>query len=490
MLSFVSLPYGLLLTDILQALFTTDLATIWDIRTMSLLWESFRLSMSVVVGSLVLASCLLWFLLVQPLRWIQQTIFILLGFNFLLSPVILLIGWRMIPGFMACSPFFQAVLVLTWKFGSFVTLMLVMGMYRIEQAGIETGCMAAKWVGIIRFLILPQLLPVMLVAAVMVFFLVFIDAELPGLVGYRVYAEEFLSRIILEDEVGMIIWIALPQLLGLCVVIAVLGLFWPKLTIKTRSHQGWHIDILRRLPARYAVLLMFVITMMLLGPILMLPVVAGGAFSDQVLTQNSQVLWNSALLAGMSAIIALLAALSIIRPIVASGQLHGGWLIFLGIQLFLPGALLAFAMLRLSQWPIFDGLNTEDTLLIMALAVRFFPYAVLLLLAVYWTEKNEICIEARLMDVSWLNTLRFLYLPRIMYSTVLILGLLLSFILSELSVTLLMVAPGTELIVVRLYNLLHYGATESVAVLACMQSLFILFLLIVLYGFLRKWQNL
>ena len=456
---------------------------------MSLLWESFRLSISVVGGSLGLACCLLWFLLVQPLKWVQQTIFVLLGFNFLLSPVISLIGWQLIPGFMACSPFFQAVLVLTWKFGPFVTLMLVMGMYRIEQAGIETGCMAARWLGVIRFLILPQLLPVILVATSMVFFLVFIDADIPGLVGYRVYAEEFLTRIILEDEISVIIWIALPQLFGMCAVVSVLVLFWPKLTIKTRQHNGWHIDILRRLPSKYAVLLLMVLTVMLLGPILMLPIVAGGTFPNPMLKQNNQVLLNSGLLAGMSAIVALLAAWSIIKPMMVSGHLHRGWLIFLGIQLFLPGALLGISMLRISQWPIFSGLNAGDTLLIIALAVRLFPYAVLLLLAVYWTEKNENSIEATLMSVSKLNVFRFLYLPRVMYSTVLIMGLLLSFILSELSVTLLVAAPGTELIVVRLYNLLHYGATESVASLACMQSLFILFVLIVLHGLLRKWQN-
>jgi ABC-type Fe3+ transport system permease subunit len=42
--------------------------------------------------------------------------------------------------------------------------------------------------------------------------------------------------------------------------------------------------------------------------------------------------------------------------------------------------------------------------------------------------------------------------------------------LSELSSTILVVAPGTETAVLRLYNLMHFGSPESVAALAFSQS--------------------
>jgi len=59
------------------------------------------------------------------------------------------------------------------------------------------------------------------------------------------------------------------------------------------------------------------------------------------------------------------------------------------------------------------------------------------------------------------------------------------FALNELSVSILLIPPGFETMVVRIYNLLHYGDKATVAFLSLVQLLFVMLLFIFL-GWLSK----
>jgi iron(III) transport system permease protein len=108
--------------------------------------------------------------------------------------------------------------------------------------------------------------------------------------------------------------------------------------------------------------------------------------------------------------------------------------------------------------------------LILAHSVRLAPVGTLLLLARRWLEPPALRDELRLTGAPWLAEQRFVGLPASWPGLVAVFGLLFVLALSELSSTILVVAPGTETVILRLYNLMHYGASESVSVLALAQA--------------------
>ncbi len=141
------------------------------------------------------------------------------------------------------------------------------------------------------------------------------------------------------------------------------------------------------------------------------------------------------------------------------------------LPLAIPGALLALGMLRVNDLPVLHHLSSTSIPCVLALCLHFLPFAVKLLEAEL--HKIDVKLEeiARLFDGSVTHRLRYILLP------LLLPGLTISFFfvfilsLGDLSIPLLLVPPGRETVPVKIYNLMHYGANDMVAVLC----LFILF---------------
>jgi ABC-type Fe3+ transport system permease subunit len=143
------------------------------------------------------------------------------------------------------------------------------------------------------------------------------------------------------------------------------------------------------------------------------------------------------------------------------------WMIML---LCLPGSLLGLGMVALSQAPGLNWLSVGDISLILTHALRFAPYAALLLLGLRLLEPGWKRDELRMTGAGRLAALRFIHVPLEWPKWLAISVVLLTLMLSELASAIMVVAPGTETAILRLYNLMHYGAVERVNALALSQA--------------------
>lgn len=139
----------------------------------------------------------------------------------------------------------------------------------------------------------------------------------------------------------------------------------------------------------------------------------------------------------------------------------------LGLPLALPGALLGFAGIHLAATGPFAWWVDGPGLLWLAHVVRFTPIAVFILRAqlraVPQDERDAAALGPR-GTARWLDAWIPLAAPGLTA------GALAAALFSstELSATILLAAPGAEPVIVRMYNLLHYGPERDALAALCM----------------------
>ncbi|MCB8932239.1 MAG: hypothetical protein H6534_02245 [Chthonomonadaceae bacterium] len=101
----------------------------------------------------------------------------------------------------------------------------------------------------------------------------------------------------------------------------------------------------------------------------------------------------------------------------------------------------------------------------LAIAVRFGPFAAAVL-ALQWARIDPLVLDAGRVFATPLRRARGLGLPLLASGLAAAFALCFAMGLGELGASLLVVPPGQSTLSIRLYNLLHYGASEDVAALA------------------------
>lgn len=442
----------------------------WEPRVSAAFVSSALLAGTVAVGATLAAGLSLPFLF-HPRA--GTTLAIVLALIFCLSPVVLLHGFTTLPGFSLLPPFARAAVVLGWKMIALAAALLLLGLRGIGRGELESGLLAASPGVALRRLVLPRLLPAALAGVVVTFVLVFVDGELPGLVGYRNLPEEVLVRITLEGISPAALLPALPMVLlalgGAASLMALAGRESTSAVWNRADRAVWQV-VVQRVPGAGP-------AGWLLAALLLLPV---GLVTFSALPALPSLEWAEAAAVLNSVVFALAAAsaAAVFGYLAAEGlaTLRNRWLramllVVLCAQWmtpgYVPGAGMAELAIRLA--PILDG----DRLLVVTHAIRVLPLAVLAFLAFHWMNRRH-DPAAELAGIGWWRCFLRLRLPVEWPAWLLVVAVLAALLLSELASTLLVVAPGTETAVLRIYNLMHYGAGDRVALLALLQTLVVL----------------
>ncbi|MDY0018471.1 MAG: ABC transporter permease subunit [Anaerolineae bacterium] len=138
-----------------------------------------------------------------------------------------------------------------------------------------------------------------------------------------------------------------------------------------------------------------------------------------------------------------------------------GWLLFLPVAL--PAPLVGIGLVALWNHPSFDGIYATAWMPVLAALARFAPLAALVLLAqsrqldpLLWDAAR--IFQARDRQTTWRVRLPLL-LPGLLAGASLVFALT----LGELGATLIVAPPGQSTLTLRIYNYLHYGASDVVA---------------------------
>lgn len=488
--SFVLLlsPYGVLLQRLAAEWteFGGVMAFPWDAKSVTALQESLFLGFAVTLTSLGLALVFVLLLARTPSPLWRLIVLAAAVIGFCLSSVLHLIAWRSLPFMPVLPPFVAATAILAWKYFPLALFMMLLGLHLLEPAGIEAGSTFGGPRRAMMRLVLPQMIWVMSMAGAMIFAQVFAEGEVPPLLGLRVYAEEFMSRIALDPYTGTAALASLPfiatAMLGAITLIFInapaRGLSW------SRSGLPPLLRYLRPLP--YVPIVGLLVALAVSWPWLVL---MHSARLDALSGQDWQPLMTSLGLGLSSLAVAFVLAYPLAEVMGKPGRSRRWGMAVMILLICLPGSLLGLGMVALSQSPGLEWLNTGDVALILTHGLRFAPFAALLLLGLKLLQPRWMREELSLTGAGRMAALCHIYVPLEWPKWLLIGVVLLALTFSELASTILVVSPGTETAILRLYNLMHFGAAERVAALAMSQALLVTVIFVASGGLLMRYGH-
>lgn len=444
---------------------------VWDAKAQSTFWSAVLLSALACLLALALALAtlvLLW--LAAPGRT-RLALMVALLFLVALSPVIQLTGWRALGLASAGSPLPASTVVLAWKHFPLIVWLTLASLRLQDGHALDAVRMVSERPTALARVLLPSVAPALAGAAVAVVALVFLEAEVPPLLGLDVYASDYLGRLALDASAAGALRAAVPFLIvGIMLVTLFAAL------VRSATRASWSGDALTAIDAfrptvpgaRAAALLA---ALLFLAPVLALAPAALGEGLAQAGGADARALGTSCLLGAVCATLAGALSYALASCLLdAPAALRVALLGLVGVCLLAPGTLTGLSIALLAGSPALAPLLQGDIPLILAHTLRLLPAGTLLMAALRWAEPSALRDELRLTGAPWLSEQRFLALPMHWPGIVAVWALLFVLALSELSSTVLVVAPGTETAILRLYNLMHYGALPAVALLALAQA--------------------
>lgn len=442
-------------------------AALWPgARVQLLLTQGLALSLlAALLATAVGALCAVALLLPQRRRW-RLALGAGLAASFCFGTVVHLLAWRaLLPGVSGgAAGWALAVLVLGLRYAPLAAALLAGGLASLERAELETalatGGARALWLVARSRLVRLAGMAVAAVAA-----LVFGESELPPLVGVHVYAEEFLAQVALEPQAAVAAAHGWP-LMAMALACTALLSGLPPLRAPAALSRGWIGQWARppTLLARLAPALALALAWLPLALLGWGSLQASGswpAHAGAALTASLRVACFAALL-----------ALAWAWPLARLATRAGGRTVpalnaLLWLMMLWPSALTGLA---LAAWAAPDGLDGEPRL-VLAHALRVLPFAAWVLLAFEASLPRAPAEQLRVLGARGWAALRHVHLPAARPGLLAAFALGAGLSLAELTATVLTVPPGLETVILRLYNLLHYGDQRGVMLLALLQGL-------------------
>jgi iron(III) transport system permease protein len=397
-----------------------------------------------------------------------------LFFLFATAPIIYTSLLSEIALFNALSPLLRSVIILTlWLLPLASGIMILMMRY-VDQSSLDT----LKFLTLTKFVVFKEILFKQSYFSLLgIFFLIFIMAfiqeEVPSFFGYHTYAEDFLSRIVLMENFESTLFYALPFII-LALVSSSLFFFLIKKSIwKLFSDLITpleKLDLISSQKTVYFSVVVFVLVVFFIFFGLIHKVEYSMVMP--LFRENSSLLLNSFLLSFGAAFGATVLSLHFVNCFKHSRQKMILLITFLSLYWFLPSSLTALILLKFSQLFYSSSEAYAYVLLLYGYILHVLPVALIMMMVM--SRHNDSSYFLRLVKISRWHLFFTIVLPMEWRKWLMTLGILFFLVLNEITTTVLLVPPGFETIVVKIYNLMHYGDFKTVAFLSLLQSTLVL----------------
>ncbi len=454
-------------------------------RRMTLLLRSIGLALVVAIGGILLsiftatafwrwrrgpASYLRWFLLalaplppyLHALGWSS----LILELNKLLTswglPSIILRGW-----------------VASWWVQMMAFLPLVVGMTLIGFELIDPTLIEAARIqrsdsdGFLK-ITLPLAAPIILAGGSFVFLLSLIDYSVPSLFQVSTYSLEIFAEFSASNQPVRALLLALPLLL-----ITLMTISLSQRALRNTTMQPSWRSRLWEAPPQWSngFLILQSIAMVLLLSQILVPLTSQALLASPLenIIATVQAARAEITSTWWIAFITILIALPITLP-VAQKLLDKRtiWWGLVTLPLAIPSPLIGIGLILIWNHPSTQIIYTSFFMPVFAAVARFTPLAAILLFTQLKRIDPLLLDAARLLQKhalhSWLQVRLPLLIPGMLGTA----GILFVLTFGELGATLLVAPPGQATLTMRIYNFLHYGASDTVAGLGLMMTLAVL----------------
>jgi iron(III) transport system permease protein len=331
-------------------------------------------------------------------------------------------------------------------------------------------------------IVLPLAAPVVLAGGCLLFLLSLLDYSVPSLFQMNVYALDIFAEFSANNSAGRAMLLSLPLLLVTSVVVL---LFQAQLR-KAVLRPPWRrrpLAAFLHLPAillRLGRLGLLLLGLQFLVPLFSLLVLTNSWTNlAMAVTDGNREIVFSLELALLTAVAGLPLAYAAARRALSGRGLSWGWWLALTVPLAIPAPLIGIGLIVIWNRPALGGVYGSAAMPVLAALARFVPIAGILLLTQLRRIDPALIEAARVLETSPLRTWLWIELPILAPGLLAAAAVLFVLTLGELGATLLLAPPGRATLTMRLYNFLHYGASDTVAGLSL-----VLMMTVLVFGFL------
>ncbi len=343
----------------------------------------------------------------------------------------------------------------------------LLGFASVESSLIEAARLNRRDFSVLLRVILPLAAPAILSSVGLCFLLSLTDYSIPSLFQVNVYTLEIFSEFSASGSPERAFLLSLP-LLAACAVafLALMGsLRNTAISAANRvaSHEP-HESPKYDWPRWFQAILLLAGGVWLAQaalPIVMLLVRTGslGSFVKSATDARSELLFTLqvSLTAGL---LCLPLALALVRWLAKGNRL--GWGLALA-PLALPAPLVGIGLVWIWSQPVSLGLYGSAWMPVLAMLARFSPVAALAILAQHRRTDPSLFEAGQIFQRNPLKRWLGVELPLLGPGLFAAAGIVLVLSAGELGATLITIPPGQSTLTLRIYNYMHYGASEVVA---------------------------
>ncbi len=470
-------------------------------RRLSLLWDSLSLSLGVALGGMVLGVLVA----IKLLNGSGQSLNALRWFLFLLVPLppyIHALAWQAFADFL--NPFLRdwglsPLAMRGWGASCWVWIMalapfaislILIGLESVDQEIIEAGRLQHGDWQLFRGILLPLARPYILAAGSLLFILSLTDYSVASLFQMSSYALDIFAEYSASSQISRTLILSLPILLLSFLVItlaqsslksATLNPIWQRKTLTQRWHWPSWFQTLQWSAIG-------ILSFQILVPFasLLFLTISWSGFWQNLAAANHEIGFTL-LTCAAAACLCLPLAYALAHQL--RRRSHWGWWTLVALPLAIPAPLTGIGLIVLWNQDSIINLYNTWWMPVMASLARFTPIATLIITAQLHRINPQLIEAAEILQPSRWRKIIWVRLPLI--GPGLLAAGLITFIfgLGELSATLLVVPAGQSTLTIRIYNFLHYGASQTVASLCLGITLLALIFAAVAVSLLAIWDK-
>jgi iron(III) transport system permease protein len=468
-------------------------------RRLNLLLRSLSLAFAVTVGTTllgILTASVLW-------RWRRGPLSILRWYLLVLAPIppyLHALGWSSFIlriNALLTDLELPSISLRGWSASWWVQVMaftpLAIGITLIafeslHPSLIETARVQRTDMDVLSQISLPLAAPVILAGASFIFLLSLMDYSVPSLFQVSTYSLEIFAEFSASNQPSRAFLLATPLLL-----ISVMILIYAQNALRGITLQSPWKSRLWEVPPRWSWtfrILQSVAMILLLSQILV-PIISQALLSLPIenlhatIRDASSEIGSTWWIAFFTSILALPIALPLAYKLQTKRSL---WWVPVTLPLAIPAPLVGIGLIILWNHPQTQTIYTTIWMPILAALARFTPIAVIFLFTQLRRIQPDLVEAAKLLQKNPLQSWLQVRLPLLLPSMLGTAGILFILTAGELGATLLVAPPGQTTLTMRIYNFLHYGASDTVAGLGLVMTVAVLIFGSLAVGILASWS--
>lgn len=359
--------------------------------------------------------------------------------------------------------FFAAWWVMVNSFLPLAAAIMFLALKAVKAELIETAVIYSKDIRVLFKIIIPQLMPSVFTAANLIFVLCLTDYGIPSLFGINVYPLHIFAQFSADTNTGRAFLISLPLLSVAVLIIAaaynsIRNISFVNLQYESKSFPFiwplWFKGILVTggLVLAMQVLIPFINLLLEMGPFSIIT----AAYSEIKYTM---------IISMSSALLCICPAFVLSEKLLHLRKCRILWWFALAMPFVIPASLTGMGIISLCSKYIFSGFYGSLFMPILANVTRFLPVAVLIVFSQLKGIDSNLFEAAKVFQTNPLKTLLRIKLPLLMPSLIAAFGAVFALSATELGAAVILAPPGKNTLTMKIYNYLHYGASETVAVL-------------------------